>query len=92
MKSRLPTVLLVFGVPFTLLVLCFGVYNRIEPMILGFPFLYAWMFACLGISSITMYIGWRLDPKSESNLRKAHEEAQQTQGAGDKQSTKEGGV
>ena len=70
MNSRLPTFLLVFGVPFTLLVLCFGFYNRIEPMILGFPFLYFWMFACLGISTISMYIGWMIDPKSDRNLHK----------------------
>ncbi len=74
MNSRVPTFLLVVGVPFTMLVLCFGFYNRIEPMIFGFPFLYAWMFACLGISSISMYVGWRLDPKSEVNLRKKHAE------------------
>lgn len=76
MQSRLPTVLLVVGVPFTLIVLCFGYYNKIEPVIFGFPFLYAWLFSCLGISSISMYIGWKIDPKSEHNLRKAHEEAQ----------------
>jgi hypothetical protein len=86
-------VFLVFGVPFILLVLCFGVYNRIEPMIFGFPFLYAWMFACLGISSITMYLGWRIDPKSERNLRKAHEGARQrAQGADNKQAAQDGGV
>ncbi|MDR1360135.1 MAG: DUF3311 domain-containing protein [Deltaproteobacteria bacterium] len=72
MNSRLPTFLLVVGVPFTLLVLCFGFYNRIEPTILGFPFLYAWMFSCLGISSLSMYIGWRLDPRSDRNLSVKH--------------------
>lgn len=82
MQSRLPTVLLVVGVPFFLLVVCFGFYNRIEPMIFGFPFLYAWMFACLGISSISMYIGWLIDPKSERNLRKAHEDAHGAQKEG----------
>ena len=81
MKSRLPTFLLVFGVPFTLLVLCFGVYNRIEPIIFGFPFLYAWMFACLGISSITMYLGWLIDPKSMRNLRKDQDNAKKGEGA-----------
>ena len=74
MNSRLPTFLLVFGVPFTLVVLCFGIYNRIEPMIMGFPFLYAWLFACLGISSISMYLGWLIDPRNDRNLRKRHAE------------------
>lgn len=80
MNSRLPTFLLVVGVPFTLLVLCFGVYNRIEPMILGFPFLYAWMFACLGISSICMYLGWLIDPRSDRNLH-AKEREKKGEGA-----------
>ncbi|MDR2161131.1 MAG: DUF3311 domain-containing protein [Desulfovibrio sp.] len=70
MQSRLPTFLLVVGVPFTLLVLCFKIYNRIEPMILGFPFLYFWLFSCLFISFASMYVGWRIDPKSDRNLRK----------------------
>jgi hypothetical protein len=88
MQSRLPTFLLVVGVPFTLLVLCFNVYNRIEPMILGFPFLYFWLFSCLFISFASMYVGWRIDPKSDRNLRKQNElnkEQQQAQGQkGDK--------
>ena len=75
MQSRFPTFLLVVGVPFTLIVLCFGFYNRIEPLILGFPFLYAWLFACLGISSLSMYLGWLIDPRNDHNLRKRHEEA-----------------
>ena len=70
MQTRLPTFLLVVGVPFTLLVLCFNVYNRIEPMILGFPFLYFWLFSCLFISFACMYVGWLLDPQSDRNLRK----------------------
>jgi len=75
MQSRVPTFLLVVGIPFTLIVLCFGFYNRIEPLILGFPFLYAWLFACLGISSISMYLGWLIDPRNDNNLRKRHEES-----------------
>ncbi|MDR2077312.1 MAG: DUF3311 domain-containing protein, partial [Desulfovibrio sp.] len=70
MQTRLPTFLLVVGVPFTLLVLCFNVYNRIEPMVFGFPFLYFWLFSCLFISFASMYVGWRIDPKSDRNLRK----------------------
>jgi hypothetical protein len=69
MNSRLPTFLFVVGVPFTLIVVLFPFYNRIDPMIFGFPLLYAWMFACLGISSLSMYIGWRIDPRSDRNLR-----------------------
>ena len=75
MKSRLPTFLLVIGVPFTLLVLCFGIYNRIEPRVFGFPFLYFWMFSCLGISSLSMYLGWLIDPRSDRNLHKKNADA-----------------
>jgi hypothetical protein len=70
MRSRVPTVLLVLGVPFILLVLCFGFYNRTEPRILGFPFVYGWIFSCLFISFVCMGIGWLIDPKSERNIRK----------------------
>lgn len=70
MKSRWPTFIFVIGVPFTLLVLCFGIYNRVEPRIFGFPFVYAWIFACLFISFASMGIGWLIDPQTERNIRK----------------------
>ena len=70
MKSRFPTFLLVIGVPFTLLVLCFGLYNRVEPRIFGFPFVYAWIFACLFVSFASMGLGWLIDPQTERNIRK----------------------
>ena len=70
MKSRIPTFLFVIGVPFTLLVLCFGFYNRVEPRIFGFPFVYGWLFSCLFVSFVSMGIGWLIDPQSERNRRK----------------------
>jgi hypothetical protein len=73
MKSRLPTVFLVLGVPFILLVLCFGFYNRIEPRILGFPFVYGWIFGCLFVSFLCIGAGWLIDPKSDRNIRKRRE-------------------
>ncbi|MFR5646252.1 MAG: DUF3311 domain-containing protein [Bilophila wadsworthia] len=50
---------------------CFGFYNRVEPRILGFPFIYAWIFACFFLVSASMCIGWLLDPQSDRNKKRA---------------------
>lgn len=71
MQSRIPTFIFCLIIPFVLVVGCFGFYNRVEPRILGFPFIYAWIFACFFLVSASMYIGWLLDPTSDNNLRKA---------------------
>ena len=80
MKSRVPTFIFCFGIPFLLICVGFPFYNRAEPMILGFPFVYFWMFICLAISSLCLGIGWWIDPKTDRNRRKlrAIDEAQGT--------------
>ena len=67
MQSRIPTYIFCLIIPFTLFIGCFGIYNRVEPRILGFPFIYAWIFACFFLVSASMYVGWRLDPYSDRN-------------------------
>ena len=69
MKSRWPTVFLNLILPFVLVVGCFPLYNRVEPRVLGFPFLYAWIFASFGLVSASMYLGWLLDPASARNKK-----------------------
>ena len=71
MQSRFLTVLFCLIIPFVLVVGCFGFYNRVEPRIFGFPFIYAWIFGCFLAVSGSMYIGWLLDPASDRNLRKS---------------------
>ena len=46
MQSRIPTYIFSLFIPLALVIGCFGFYNRVEPRILGFPFIYAWIFAC----------------------------------------------
>jgi hypothetical protein len=42
-------------------------YNRIDPVILGFPFLYFWIFAGLFFTSICLGIAYKIDPKNKSD-------------------------
>ena len=70
MKSRLPTFLFGFVIPFAAIVLSFSFYNKVEPRILGFPFIYAWIFMCFGLTSLCMLIAWKLDPLSDANKKK----------------------
>ncbi len=70
MKSRLPTFFFALILPFTFMVLGFNFYNTIEPRILGFPFIYAWVFACFGLTSLCLLIAWKLDPLADHNKKK----------------------
>jgi hypothetical protein len=67
MKSRLWTVLFVLVIPYLAIVAAFPFYNRAEPFILGFPFVYFWIFAWIPLTSLSMYIGFRLDPANKED-------------------------
>ena len=54
MQSRIPTYIFSLFIPLALVIGCFGFYNRVEPRILGFPFIYAWIFACFFLVSASM--------------------------------------
>lgn len=71
MQSRIPTYIFSLIIPLALVIGCFGFYNRVEPRILGFPFIYAWIFACFFLVSASMCIGWLLDPQSDRNKKRA---------------------
>ena len=73
MKSRIPTVFFGLVIPLFLILGCFSFYNTIEPRIFGFPFIYAWIFSCFAMSSLCMYIAWKLDPLSAANQKKRAE-------------------
>ena len=70
MQSRIPTYIFSLFIPLALVIGCFGFYNRVEPRILGFPFIYAWIFACFFLVSASMCIGWLLDPQSDRNKKR----------------------
>ncbi|MFL9901189.1 DUF3311 domain-containing protein [Paraburkholderia fungorum] len=51
--AALPFVGMLLGVPFV---------NRVEPLVLGMPFVLAWIVMWVVLSSIIMAIVYRLDP------------------------------
>ncbi|MFM0502569.1 DUF3311 domain-containing protein [Paraburkholderia caffeinilytica] len=51
--AALPFVGMLLGVPFV---------NRVEPLVLGMPFVLAWIVMWVVLSSIIMAIIYRLDP------------------------------
>lgn len=69
MKTRIWTILFGLVIPYLAIVAAFPFYNRAEPFILGLPFIYFWIFAWIPLTSLSMYIGFRLDPlnKEEQN-------------------------
>ncbi len=62
MKTRAWTILFGLVIPYLAIVGAFPFYNRAEPFILGFPFIYFWIFSWIPLTSLSMYIGFRLDP------------------------------
>lgn len=65
MKSRLPAFLVGFVIPFVLMVVMMPIYNRIEPVVFGFPFMYFWIFAGMFVTSLCLLIAFRIDPKNK---------------------------
>ncbi len=55
--AALPFVGILLGVPFV---------NRVEPLVLGMPFVLAWIVMWVVLSSIIMAIVYRLDPSKSS--------------------------
>ncbi|NPT56192.1 DUF3311 domain-containing protein [Paraburkholderia elongata] len=63
--AALPFVGILLGIPFV---------NRVEPLVLGMPFVLAWIVMWVVLSSIIMAIIYRLDP-SNRQLAAEGEEA-----------------
>ena len=64
--AALPFVGILLGVPFV---------NRVEPLVLGMPFVLAWIVMWVVLSSLIMAIVYRLDP-SNRQLAAEGEEVQ----------------
>lgn len=75
MKSRIPTIIIGFFIPMAAIILAFPFYNRIEPFVLGLSFNYFWIFAWLFLTSLCLYIAFRLDPYNDPNVQKTSAEA-----------------
>ncbi|WP_027210879.1 DUF3311 domain-containing protein [Burkholderia sp. WSM2232] len=53
--AALPFIGILLGVPFV---------NRVEPLVLGMPFVLGWIVAWVVLSSVIMAIVYRLDPSN----------------------------
>lgn len=63
--ARISAVIVGLIVPFVAIVALFPWYDRIHPMVLGFPFLYFWMFLWFPLTTICLYIAWRLESRND---------------------------
>ena len=68
MKSRIPTIIVGFFIPMAAIILAFPFYNRIEPFVLGLSFNYFWIFSWLFLTSLCLYIAYRLDPYNDAKV------------------------
>ncbi len=58
--NRLFSVVIGLVIPVIAIVGVFPWYDRVHPFILGFPFLYFWIFLWFPLTTICLYIAWRL--------------------------------
>jgi hypothetical protein len=58
--ATLPWLLILLGVPFA---------NRVEPRVLGMPFLLAWIVGCVLLTSVVMAVVGRLDDQHAQRER-----------------------
>lgn len=70
MKNRVLTIIIGLVIPFCAVTVCFPLYNRIEPFVLGFSFNYFWIFAWLFLTSLCLYIAFKLDPLNREDAKK----------------------
>jgi len=68
MKSRLPIYLIGLVLPIVAYIVCFPIYNRAEPILLGFSFNYFWMFLCLPFTSLCLWLAFRMDPANAEEI------------------------
>lgn len=69
MKNRLLTIIIGLIVPMCAVTVCFPLYNRIEPFVLGFSFNYFWIFAWLFLTSFCLFIAFKIDPLNREDAR-----------------------
>jgi tellurite resistance protein TehA-like permease len=62
MKSRIPAFIVGAALPITAVLALMPWYNRIEPMVLGFPFGYFWIFLWIVLTSACLWVAYRIDP------------------------------
>lgn len=61
-KERIPAFLIGTVVPIVAVLGLMPFYNRITPYILGFPFGYFWIFLWIIMTSVCLFIAFKIDP------------------------------
>jgi hypothetical protein len=61
MFSRAAAVIIGLIVPVFAIVALFPWYDRVHPLILGFPFLYFWLFMWFPLTTLCLYAAWKLE-------------------------------
>ena len=75
MKNRTKTFIIAFCCPVFAVICLFPMFaQRIEPYVFGYPFNYFWMFAWMLLTSLCIFIGFRLDPYNKPEAMEAIEE------------------
>ena len=62
MKTRVPAFIIGVIIPVAAVLALMPWYNRIEPLILGFPFGYFWIFLWIILTSVCLFFAYKLDP------------------------------
>lgn len=70
MRKPATGALLIALIPFA--AMCFSVplWDRIDPMILGLPFNLFWLIAWIGLSSLCMWVAYRVDAAHNTTDRR----------------------
>lgn len=62
-------------IPFVAIVGLFPWYNRVTPEVLGFPFLYFWLFLWFVLTTLCLFLVWRADVRDEHSSSVGREDA-----------------
>ena len=66
MKKRLPAIIIGGVLPIIAVLFMMPFYNRIEPYVLGFPFGYFWIFLWIFLTSLCLFVAFRIDPYNKN--------------------------
>ncbi|MEV3858539.1 DUF3311 domain-containing protein [Streptomyces sp. NPDC050095] len=69
-RSRRPHLLWLL-VPFVLYVGALPFVNRVEPVVLGLPFLFVWLLAATLLTPVSVWLTWRGDRKLREGRRQS---------------------
>ncbi|WP_327355805.1 DUF3311 domain-containing protein [Streptomyces sp. NBC_01304] len=54
-------------VPFLLFIVALPFVNRVEPVVLGLPFFFAWLLGATVLTPVSVWLAWRGDHKAATH-------------------------